>query len=533
MGNSEAFSPFKSLPQFANLLQLKLQAKELQKSFDASDDRARKLVQFHLPKHGSAETLKLAHAQFVIARSHGFKSWSQLKHYVEARALTDENAGDALLKLLFDINDYLLAPVYKRCRELTPSNIYVAAALADRDAVTMSLAQSPELVNTPGGPASCTPLVYLCHGRFARIDESFADRQLATARELLDRGADPNAVTRLGKGPHAHVLSALFGTCRPPGNPELCALLLEYGAKVSDVESLYHASTLKDLRCMQLLLEHGLEDKDREKCIRWMIDHHEDAAGIAMYIKHGADPNHLDLALFRRRSIECIRVLLESGADVNRVCAADPPHQRVDGLTPIRMAERNGDPEITRLILNAGADDNRTPSDFLISACVRGDRPEVERLLAAHPGLMKSLTANDHSNLAVLAGSGNIRAVEIMLDIGFNIDAKAEGPGCSALVYASGNGDVAMTKLLLDRGADRTAQNSLNGDALGCALWGAASMPNPSGDYPGVVKLLLGAGLPLREDMLPVALDYGLSEIEAILLEHSAAMQQGEQPEQP
>jgi ankyrin repeat protein len=527
---SETFSPFNSLPQFANLLQLKLRAKELQKSFDAGNDQARELVRFHLPKHGSAETLKLAHAQFVIARSYGFKSWSQLKHYVEARALTDENAGDALLKRLFESNDYLLAAVYKRCREITPPNIYVAAALADRDAVAMFLAQSPELVNTSGGPLSCTPLVYLCHGRFARIDESFTDRQLAIARDLLDRDADPNAMARREDG--AHGWSALYGTCRHPGNPELCALLLEYGAKVSDGESLYHASELKDLRCLQLLLEHGPEDKDREYCIRRMIDH-ENAAGIALYIKYGTDPNHLDWALFRRRSIKCIRLLLECGADVNRVCKANWLLQRVDGLTPIRIAERNGDPEVTRLILDAGADDNRTPSDFLIGACVHGDRPEVERLLAAHPGLMKSLTANDHSNIAAMAGRGNIRAVETMLDIGFNIDARADDLICSALVYASGNGDVAMTKLLLDRGADRTVKNSYGGNALGTALWRVANAPNPSGDYPGVVKLLLGAGLPLHEDMLPFALDHGLPEIEAILLEHSAAMQQGEQAEQP
>jgi ankyrin repeat protein len=527
MGISETFSLFNSLPQFANLLQLKLRAKELQKLFDAGDDRARELVRFHLPKHGSAETLKLSHAQFVIARSHGFKSWSQIKHYVEARALTDENAGDALLELLFESNDYLLATVYKRCRELTPPNIYVAAALADRDSVSMFLAQSPELVNTPGGPLRCTPLVYLCHSRFARLDESFTDRQLAIARDLLGRGADPNAMARQEEGSHGW--SALYGTCRRPGNPELCALLLDYGAKVSDGESLYHASELKDLHCLQLLLEHGPEDKDREYCIRRMIDH-ENAAGIALYIKHGADPNHLDWALFRQRSIECIRVLLEGAADVNRVCKANWLLQRVDGLTPIRIAERNGDPEVTQLILNAGAEDNRTPSDFLISACVRGDSSEVERLLAAHSGLMKSLTANDHSNIAAIAGSGNIRAVEIMLDIGFNIDAKADDLICSALVYASGDGDVAMTKLLLDRGADGAVKNSYGGNALDTALWRVANAPNPSGDYPSVVKLLLGAGLPLREDMLPFALDHGLLEIEAVLLECSAAFQEVEHP---
>lgn len=522
MGISENFSPFNSLPQFANILQLKLRAKELQQSFAAGNEGARELVRFHLPKRESAETLKLTHAQYVIARSYGFRSWSQLKHYVEVRALTDENVGDALLRLLFESNNYLLAAVYMRCLELMAPNIYVAAALADREAVAIFLAQAPELVNTPGGPLSCTPLVYLCHSRFAQLDESFADRQLALARDLLDRGADPNAVARREESDGGW--SALYGTCRHPGNPKLCALLLEYGARVSDGESLYHACELKDLSCLQLLLAHGPEYQDREYCIRRMIDH-ENAGGIALFIRHGTDPNHLDWALFRQRSIECIRVLLEGGADANRVCNANWLLQRVDGLTPIRIAERNGDLEIAQLILEAGAHDNRTPSDFLISACARGDRPEVERLLALHPGLMKSLAVNDHSNIAVIARTGNLRGVEIMLDIGFDIDALADDLVGSALIYASGNGDVSMTKLLLDRGADRAVKNSYGGNALDTALWRVANMPNPSGDYPGVVKLLLEAGLPLCDYMLPLALDHGLPEIEAVLIEFSATLQ--------
>jgi hypothetical protein len=108
-----------------------------------------------------------------------------------------------------------------------------------------------------------------------------------------------------------------------------------------------------------------------------------------------------------------------------------------------------------------------------------------------------------------------------MLDIGFNIDAKADDLICPALVYASGNGDVAMTKLLLNRGADRAVKNSYGGNALDTVLWRVANLPNPSGDYPGAVKLLLDAGLPLREDMLPFALDHGLPEIEAVLIEYA------------
>ncbi len=204
------------------------------------------------------------------------------------------------------------------------------------------------------------------------------------------------------------------------------------------------------------------------------------------------------------------------------VCKANWLLKRVDGLSPMRIAERNGRPEITRLILAAGARDNRTPADFLIGACVRGDRPAVDRLLVANRGLVKSLTPNDHSYVAAVARSGNLPAVEIMLDVGFDIDAKADDVVASALNYAGARGDVAMTKLLLERGADRGSKNQHGGDALGTALWCAAHFRNPAGDYSATMRLLLDAGLPLSEEMLPVALDHGLLDIEELLVERSS-----------
>lgn len=513
----EFSKPFSVIdPRRADLTRLKRHARELKEAFDARSAAARELVARHLPQRSDDERLKLAYAQFVVARTHGFKSWPRLKAYVEARQLDGAQLRDAALNLAFESNDFALEALFDRRAELDTSDVYVAAVQGDAAALTKAITASPGLVNAFGGPRNCPPLVYLCHSQLGRLEPEFAARQLECARLLLAHGADANAAP---KNEHGGTLSALYGSVKPPGHPELCRLLLEHGARVSDGESLYHASELTDLRCLELLLAHGPEAQDREWCIVRMIDH-DNADGIRLYLKHGTSPNHLCTALFRERSLGCLQALLDYGADVNQVCPDDWLRKRVAGLTPIQIAERSGYDAATLLLLAHGAADNRGPRDFLIGACARGRRAEAERLLAEHTGLVASLTPADHSNLATFARAGNRAAVEIMLDVGFDIEAKADDAVCSALLYAAMSGHVELTRLLLARGADITATHTYGGDALGGALYCAVHFRNPAGDYAGVVDLLLGAGMKQREDQLPFALDHGLEDVAAVLIAH-------------
>jgi ankyrin repeat protein len=508
----------------ADLTRLKRHARELKEAFDAGHSDARALVARHLPKHSSEGRLKLAYAQFVVARAHGFKSWPRLKAFVEARRLDGARLRDAALNLAFEPNDFALEALFDRRDELDPSDVYVAAVLADLDAVRKVLAASPERVNAFGGPRNCPPLVYLCHSQLGKLEPTFAERQLECARFLLAHGADANAGP---KNEHGGTLSALYGTVKHPGHPELCRLLLEHGARVDDGESLYHASELEDLRCLELLLAHGPEEKNREWCIVRMIDH-DNADGIRLYLKHGTSPNHLCHALFRERSLGCLQALLDYGADLNQICPDDWLRKRVAGLTPIQIAERSGYDAAIDLLLAHGATDNRGPRDFLIGACARGRRAEVERLLAVHSGLLASLTPADHSNLAAFARAGNRAAVEIMLDVGFDIEANADDMVCSALLYAAMGGRVELVRLLLERGADLTVTHSYGGNALGTTLYCAAHFRNPDGDYAAVADLLLRAGMKQREDQLPFALDHGLDDVAAVLIAHGGQVPDGD-----
>ena len=79
----------------------------------------------------------------------------------------------------------------------------------------------------------------------------------ALARELLDRGADPNAffVNEYGE------MSALYGAAGVAYDPELTRVLLEAGANPNDGESLYHATEARSPECVRLLLEHGAQEE--------------------------------------------------------------------------------------------------------------------------------------------------------------------------------------------------------------------------------------------------------------------------------
>jgi ankyrin repeat protein len=95
---------------------------------------------------------------------------------------------------------------------------------------------------------------------------------------------------------------------------------------------------------------------------------------------------------------------------------------------------------------------------------------------------------------------------------------------CSALLYTAMGGQLDLTRLLIERGADLAATHKHGGDALGTAIYCAANFRDPRGDYAGVVNLLLRAGMKQREDQLPFALDHGLEDIAEVLIAHGGQL---------
>ena len=450
-----------------------------------------------------------------------------MKAYVEARALSLEDRADLLLRAVFESNHGLLEELYSQSEALSGINIFTACVLGDLQTVRSMLNGTPLFARLAGGPRKTQPIAYVAHAPFRTWDLTYLERQREIAKLLLEHGADPNAfVHEEGRGMRGDGrLSALYGCCRKPGNPGLAEILIRAGANPNDGESLYHASELKDTRCLELLFEAGVDKESQEYCIRRALDD-ENPKAVEIYLKHGTNPNHLDWALFRKRSFDIIQLLLSYGADLDKPSPAD--HWllvgRIKGLTPIRIAERNGDSRTVTYFLARGAIDNRTSIDLLIGACARKDQERVNEIRRKQPNIAAAFTEQDHRNLPAFARAGQIESVRMMLDAGFDIETRTDDLDATALLYASTNGDVPMIELLLRRGARLKVIHKYGGNPLDTAIHCAAYSPNPGGDYAGAIERLLDAGLPATKEHLQFTIDHELDEAADVLKSRGAEM---------
>ena len=517
---------YRSLPRSPDLDHLKEEAKALKKQIAKGDAEALAFVQFHQRAVSGLvkSPLQLASIQFALARSYGFKSWPRLKAFVESQALSPPQRAELLLKTLFTDNFALLQELYERRDTLASKDIFLAAAFGDVATVESLLSSDPSNATRIGGPMQTQAITYATHSRFGLFDASYNERQRCIVQLLLAHGADPNSfVQEEGRGKDEGKLSSLYGCCRYPGNPAVLKLLLDAGANTDDGESLYHASELTDTACLELLFTVGVPEKDREFCIRRALDQGNRKA-IEIYLKNGTDPNHLDWALFRQHPLEIVQLLIDYGANVNAPCESYWLLERIRELTPIQIAERNGNLATVDYLLAKGANDNRTPRDKLIGACARVDEGAVRDLLVAHRDVIRTMNDRDHGYLAAFARAGKMGAVRLMLDAGFDIEARADDLDATALLYAAGTGHVAMIRLLIAREAKLEVKHKYDGTPLDTCVHCAAHFRSPLGDYAESARCLIEAGDTVTDAQLEFAIEYELDDIAEVLKAHGATL---------
>ncbi len=131
----------------------------------------------------------------------------------------------------------------------------------------------------------------------------------------------------------------------------------------------------------------------------------------------------------------------------------------------------------------------------LVIACEFGDREAVSRLLAEHPGIIRSLTNADTRRLPDAARNHDPQAVRLMLEAGWPVDALGQHQG-TALHWAAWQGDAALVREILRHGPDLERKDADHGATpLGWATYGSVHGWHPDqGDYPGTVVVLLDAG---------------------------------------
>jgi ankyrin repeat protein len=493
--------PSRILPARPDLDHLKHEAKALRDAFVAGDVDAVTRVRAVL---GARAALKLTEAQRVIAREYGFATWAKLRAHVQA-ARGPDDAVTAFLAAVHEGDVGRARTVLSAAPELPSTSLHVAAVLGLEAEARRLIARDPSQVHARVGAGAGDPLLWLCYSPFHGESRERDDGLAATARVLLEAGADPN--TRDGG---RYGVPALYAVTGVHDAPRIARILLEAGANPTDGESVYHAAEKFHEASLALLLEYGVELNaigDWGNTPLYFLLRYWDVAtmprvrqGVGWLLDHGADPNvrcgreqetSLHVAVRRRQDASIVRLLLERGADVHA--------RRGDGRTAWVLARRAGADELATLLEEFGAERaTESAADALLAACGRGD-VEAARALAT-PALVASLESADTRILVDAAASGRFDTVLACVAAGFPLGDKDE-MGATALHHAAMHGHVGAVRALLAAGADfRIRDREHSGTPLGWACFGADHVQSAGADYEGTVRALLAAGAQVKKD---------------------------------
>ncbi len=447
-----AFTP---LPPSHNLENLKKRAKTLLKAVRAHSHDALKQVG---PYFGDPAAISLQQAQLVVARSHGFSSWTRLKAHIDG---THDHSGDQnanrfldLVTVAYgDVPDFgpkrfqMAADLLAEQPEIAQASIYTAAAIGDAARVAAWLDRDPALLNKPGGFFMWPPLMYASYARMP------GRSSWPAGQVLLDRGADPNAYYMWGGQYRFTALTGVFGQgeggpVNQPEHPDMfpfARALLAAGANPNDSQAAYNRCFESDNAWLKLLLDHGLTAADKNN---WYLQ-----VGDQLVPHPSATMRFQMFQAIHRGFADRVRLLIDHGADLDT--PDDSYDNRTHGKTPYQAALLLGQTGIATLLAEAGADtDPGSAKDAFEMACMAGELEKAQALLADAPDLKMHVRPRDMLCDAVKLG--NLPALKTMISLGFDLNLR---PGRTPLHEAALRGDLVMVDLLLDAGANPTIRD--------------------------------------------------------------------------
>ena len=160
-------------------------------------------------------------------------------------------------------------------------------------------------------------------------------------------------------------------------------------------------------------------------------------------------------------------------------------------LSPLNVAAQFEQQETLRTMSEFAS-----PVQRLHLACRRGDEAQARSILREHPGIIESMTSDDHRAISDAAWNGDARAVALMSEIGFDPRTPGQDSG-TALHCAAWEGSVETVAALLRRPDARSLvairDAHYSATPLGWCCHGSR-FGNTSHDHAGVARLLLEAG---------------------------------------
>jgi ankyrin repeat protein len=485
----------RTLPERPDPDQQRKLARDLLRNYRTNDPEAVGRIRAVLP---DKPDIRLADAQFVLAREYGFGNWAEFITRIEA----------------------------KRENEMPPVGQF-RRAVESRDAVRLrrvlhESAEARDAIDQPLFAFDCPAIVA-------------ANTSVEVTKVLLEYGADPNRRSDWWAGGfHAlhgaspDVAAALLAA---GAEPDACAAahldrIDLLGAILADDPARVHVrggdgkTPLHFARSRQaadLLLERGADidatDVDhRSSPAEWMLD---DRADLARYlVERGARVDIFlaaalgltDRALAMIESDPTLLSLRTSqGSYAERPPSSYHIYQWTIGpnLTPLQVAAKFGQDDTLRAL-----GQRASPAQQLLAACHRADAAAAHAIVAAHPGIVEGLAPDDARALTDEAWLPNPPAVRLMLDLGFDPSVPSiSGPqGGNALHCASWEGSADAVRAILDVPRGRALVNVVeahwNGTPLSWCFHGSRNCGNPRADHGAVARLLIAAGATLTEAML-------------------------------
>jgi len=440
----------------------------------------------------------------VLAREHGFASWTKFKERVESILLETVDALE-LFKQAFHADD---ASLDARLLERYPA--------------------FKAQLNAPIGPFDSPPITH------------------AKSREMLDvmlaAGADINAQSRWWAGGSGLLHNA---------PPELAACAIERGALV-DVHAAARLGLMDRLRELvaadpeliharggdgqtplhfagnievaAFLLDHGADlnaqDLDHESTpAQWMLGERQDLARFLVE-RGGRTDLLLAVALGNlelvRRHLDADPACLHLRVDEAHFPKANPRsggtiYQWTLGwnVSGHDVARKFGHSEVLKLLFE------RSPAEHRLLALILGnEETSAQALLAEQPDLVTRLSPATQRELAHAARNNHLSAVRLMLQAGWPVNARGQHQG-TALHWATFHGNLEMVEAILPHRPSLDLPDADHqASPLGWATFGSEhGWHGKTGNYAGVVRALIRAGAQLPKHLA------GAESVKAVLRE--------------